>query len=119
MAVSEHFHARRVTIDGYKFDSLSEARRYGELKLLQLAGEISALEVHPRVYLLPAYNEYKRWDMTLDFGYIEKNIQVYEDVKPWKNVKGERKPYLTREFQVKWRVLRYMHTTCDFRIVEG
>jgi len=41
----------RVRIDGITFDSLREAARYGELKLLQGAGLIRDLEVHP-VYAL-------------------------------------------------------------------
>ena len=38
----------RTRIDGFTFDSKLEAKRYGELKLLQKAGEIRDLEVHPR-----------------------------------------------------------------------
>jgi Protein of unknown function (DUF1064) len=41
----------RVRIDGITFDSLREAARYGELKLLQGAGLIRDLEVHP-IYAL-------------------------------------------------------------------
>lgn len=35
-------------IDGFRFDSKLEAKRYGELRLLEKAGEIVELEVHPR-----------------------------------------------------------------------
>lgn len=117
--MTEHFHARRVEMDGYKFDSLSECRRYQELKLLQLAGTITLLEVHPKLYLLPAYNDRKRMEFTADFSYIENGHQVVEDVKPHKNKAGKRVPYLTREFILKWKVLQYFHTTVDFRIVEA
>lgn len=34
---------RKVTLDGYKFDSIKEANRYAELKLLEKAGEIRDL----------------------------------------------------------------------------
>jgi hypothetical protein len=37
-----------VTVDGYKFASKAEARRYGELKLLKLAGQILDLELQPK-----------------------------------------------------------------------
>lgn len=37
----------RVTVDGLSFASKKEARRYGELKLLERAGSISELELQP------------------------------------------------------------------------
>ena len=38
---------RKVVLDGIRFDSQAEASRYGELKLLERAGEIELLAVHP------------------------------------------------------------------------
>lgn len=40
--------AVKTLVDGIKFDSKAEARRYYELKLLQQAGEISELELQPK-----------------------------------------------------------------------
>lgn len=37
-----------VEIDGYRFASGAEGRRYQELKLLEKAGEIVELQVHPK-----------------------------------------------------------------------
>lgn len=45
------FHAVKVKLDGYTFDSKAEAKRYGELKLLEMAYKIKSLVVHPK-YLL-------------------------------------------------------------------
>lgn len=39
---------RKVEVDGVVFHSAKEARRYGELKLLERAGEIAELELQPR-----------------------------------------------------------------------
>lgn len=39
--------AIRTTVDGIEFASKREAHRYGELKLLQLAGEIHKLRLQP------------------------------------------------------------------------
>lgn len=41
------FNATRVTIDGIKFASKREAKRYSELKLLEMAKEIFNLELQP------------------------------------------------------------------------
>ena len=38
----------KAEIDGYVFDSLAEARRYQELVLVERAGDIADLEVHPK-----------------------------------------------------------------------
>ncbi len=46
------YHARKVALDGYIFDSQAEARRYQELRLLEQAGEIEGLVVHPRYPLI-------------------------------------------------------------------
>lgn len=40
--------AVKTLVDGIKFDSKAEARRYYELKLLQQAGEITELELQPK-----------------------------------------------------------------------
>ena len=37
----------KVKVDGITFDSKAEARRYGELKLLERAGEITSMELQP------------------------------------------------------------------------
>ena len=70
-------------IDGLRFDSRKEGRRYGELKLLAQAGEIQGLEVHP-VFKLFAHGPDgpvggRRY--TADFRYREGNKDVVEDVK--------------------------------------
>lgn len=43
--------ARPTTVDGIRFHSAKEARRYGELRLLLKAGEIRSLELQPRFAL--------------------------------------------------------------------
>jgi Protein of unknown function (DUF1064) len=81
------YHAHKLIVDGYTFDSKKEARRYGDLKLYAHAGVITDLEVHPRFDLF-AIN-LKRGEvvqlghMTLDFQYFECQTQTwkYEDVK--------------------------------------
>jgi Protein of unknown function (DUF1064) len=82
----------RVRIDGITFDSLREAARYGELKLLQGAGLIRDLEVHP-VYALqvlelteataPPWVIHTVGTYAADFRYhiVESGVVIVEDVK--------------------------------------
>jgi len=77
---------RRVQLDGYTFDSAKEAARYQELRLLEQAGVIVALTVHPRYELLPAFRDAQgRWHRNIeyeaDFAYSEDGRVIVEDTK--------------------------------------
>lgn len=73
--------AKRIEVDGYTFASLAEAKRYGELKLMQQAGAITALEPHPPFDL--TVNGIVVGRYTADFRYVEvaTGETVVEDVK--------------------------------------
>lgn len=65
--------------DGLKFDSLKERNRYTELKLLEDAGEIDFLEVHPLFRLMVEGELICKYSP--DFSYYENGKLVVEDVK--------------------------------------
>ena len=70
-----------VTVDGHRFASKAEAKRYGELKLLEKAGEITRLTLQARYRL--TVNGVKICDYIADFAYLSgpKNTLTVEDVK--------------------------------------
>ena len=81
-----------IEVDGHTFDSLAEARRYGELVWRREAGEIRNLRVHPTfplyapVMLASAEQQGKLRKVATyeaDFAYIElgSGQTVVEDVK--------------------------------------
>lgn len=49
---------RKVVIDGIKFDSKKEARRFQELRFLEQAGEIYDLQRQVKFVLIPAQREF-------------------------------------------------------------
>lgn len=65
--------------DGYCFDSKLEARRYGELKLLKMTGQIQDLKFHQSWFLHVAGVRVGYYES--DFSYIEGGKQVIEDCK--------------------------------------
>ena len=69
------------TVNGIVFDSKKEAVRYGELLLLQRAGEITSLE--PQVEFKVAIKQKHFCKFTVDFYYVDKrkNVAVYEEIK--------------------------------------
>lgn len=73
------YNAKRVFIDGMWFDSTKEGRRYATLKIMQRAGEITQLEVHPKYVL--TVNGQKLGTYTPDFRYRRGEQTVVEDVK--------------------------------------
>src|SRR3990167_7302886 len=76
-------------VDGIKFDSQGERKRYLDLKLLQKAGKIRSVEVHP-IYILEAGfidamgKAHRPIIFTPDFRYwdCEKCKVIVEDWKP-------------------------------------
>ena len=87
----------RITVDGIKFDSKAEARRWNELKLLERAGEITKLERQIRFPLLS--NGEKIGHYVADFGYFTKEARVVEDVKSPATAS-------TRLFQMKKKMMK-------------
>lgn len=82
------YNNRKVEVDGRKFDSKKEARRYGELKLLLDAGEISdlhmqvAFELQPKFYDEEEHRYQRAIKYVADFVYLDKEgNKVIEDVK--------------------------------------
>lgn len=80
--------AQPTTVDGIKFDSKKEANRYGELKLLEKAGEIRNLKLQPRFNLVVGsrpvlYESGRQAYYKADFMYWDerKSIVTIEDVK--------------------------------------
>lgn len=74
---------RKTVVDGIKFDSAKEARRYGELKLLERAGQITGLEIQPSFRLL--VNNCLICTYRADFTYQDATkARIVEDVKGMK-----------------------------------
>jgi len=106
------YHNRSVVIDGLSFDSRAEAARWCELRLMERAGEISDLQVHPVYTLAEGFrNRSGQWRGPItyeaDFAYVEGGQQVVEDVK------GVR----TAAFQIKRKLFERRYPEIEFRIV--
>lgn len=48
------YNAKATIVDGIRFDSKAEAKRYRELKLLKQAGDIKDFILQPKFVLIPA-----------------------------------------------------------------
>jgi hypothetical protein len=74
--------AKACVVDGVKFDSRREARRYLQLRLLERAGQIRELQLQP-VFRLHALGGAVVGKYIADFRYIDvsRGEPVTEDVK--------------------------------------
>lgn len=91
------YRAIPTVVDGIRFDSAAEARRYGTLKLLQDAGKIAELRLQPPFPLV--VNGQKIATYRADFSYVQGGQTVVEDVK------GIR----TKDFVIKEKLVRALH----------
>jgi hypothetical protein len=86
--VKSKYHSRKTTVDGITFDSIREANRYQELRLLERAGEIKDLELQPRFTLQEAFEiagrHVRKIEYVADFAYVKDGRPVIEDVKGMK-----------------------------------
>jgi len=91
--------AKPVTLDGHRFASQAEAARYGELKLLERAGKIADLTVHPRFPI--TVNGHKICVYEADFWYVnlEQARNCVEDVKG----------FLTIAYRLKKKLMLAVH----------
>ena len=103
---------KKVLIDGIKFDSMAEGRRYKELKLLQRAEIIKELELQPKFLLQESFKKngktYKKIEYIADFQYIENGKVVVEDVK------GKE----TEVFKIKHKLFEYKYKDLELKLVK-
>ncbi len=85
MMRSNKYHAKKVTVNGIKFDSKLEANRWLELKLMEKAGRISNLRRQVEFVLQPSFRKngktIRKISYFADFVYIENGFTIIEDTK--------------------------------------
>lgn len=120
MILYNKYNARKVAVDGIAFDSVREARRYKELKLMQQAGKISDLRLQVPFELVPAQYEHSGEVYTkgkrkgqpkrgkciekaviykADFVYTENGRQIVEDAKGMP----------TKDYIIKRKLFRHLY----------
>lgn len=88
---------QKVYVDAHEFDSKKEARRYGELKLMQRLGLVRNLEIHKRY---PIYvNERLICNYEADFVYEEEHGDA------WRRVVEDCKGVRTRDYVLKKKLM--------------
>ena len=105
------YNAQRCEYANMKFDSKAEMRRYGELCLMRMAGEIRDVEHHPR-FTLQDGGRAELIRYTADFMYI----RCRDDQIVVEDVKGGRAT-LTTAFVIRWKLVKRLHPEIEFALV--
>lgn len=98
------YHNKKTVVDGITFDSKHEAERYKELRMLQIAGEISELRLQVPYELIPLMKlngeTFRSTKYVADFVYKDKNgNEIVEDAKGMK----------TDVYKLKKKLMAYIH----------
>jgi len=119
------YKAKKTEVDGITFDSMKEAKRYQELKILEAAGQIKDLRLQVPYELIPAIREPdtigKRGGKIkgklieraviyrADFVYLEKLDIPFSDQEKWEEVVEDVKGMRTKEYILKRKLMLYRY----------
>lgn len=97
------YNAKKTEIDGFRFDSAKEAKRYAKLRALEDAGKIQGLRLQVPFELLPSFEcdgvKYRGMRYVADFVYYRDGKVVVEDCKGFK----------TAEYKLKKKLMAYIN----------
>lgn len=103
---------KKVQVDMYVFDSIAEAKRYKELKLLERVGKIRNLELQPHFLLQESFRKngktYRKVEYIADFKYIKNGRTIVEDVKGIQ----------TDVFKLKHKLFEKKYPDLELRIIK-
>lgn len=97
---------KKVIVDGIKFDSKKEAKRFQELMILKKAGLIKELELQKTFELQPKYTNNKGENIRAityksDFFYYDKHLERY--------IVEDTKGYRTDVYKIKKKLFEYQY----------
>ena len=98
-------------VDGIKFDSKLEAKRYIQLKLLQRAGEIKDLRMQAEFVLQPSY---KKNDKTIRAIKYVADF-VYYDVREGKTIIEDTKGFRNDVYKLKKKIFEYKYPDLEVK----
>lgn len=108
---SKHHNVKTKVAD-IRFDSALEAKRYGQLKLLEGSGAIHDLKLQPQFVLQEGYKDSRGFTVrgikyVADFSYMLDGQLVVEDVKGQK----------TQVFKLKEKLFRQRYPQIELRLL--
>lgn len=101
------YRAKKCQVDGIKFDSIKEARRYQELLLLERSGKITDLRLQVPFFFIPAQRDDNGNVVERAVKYIADFVYTGEDGK---TVVEDTKGMKTPAYIIKRKLMRWVHS---------
>ena len=99
------YHNKKVIVDEIKFDSLKEAKRYQQLKILEKAKEITELKLQVKFELQPSFKKnnktIRKIEYIADFVYYDNKLNKY--------IVEDTKGYRTDIYKLKKKLFEYKY----------
>lgn len=109
MRFAHKYHAKATEVDGIRFQSQREARRYGELKLLQQVGRIRDLRLQP-AYPLHIVKLYRNgWPIEIATVSTYIGDFEYTDCQSGEIVTEDAKGFKTETYRLKRKLVEAIH----------
>lgn len=109
MSARNKYGAKRTAVGNITFASVAEAKRYGELLLLERGGYIRNLELQPVYPIVIDGKTIAKY--IADFRYFEGCTRVVEDVKS--------KPTMTAVFNLKKKLVESLYPGTKIMVVQA
>ena len=102
------YNSRKTVMNGIPFDSKKEARRFGELLLLERSGEIKDLKLQPEFTIQEAFKTthgetVRAVRYRADFSYLRR-VKEGVDTR-WEPVVEDVKGYRTKDYEIKRKLM--------------
>lgn len=115
---SKHVGIKTECARGHRHDSKREAKRCADLHLLQDAGHIAGLKIHPFFPFVidgeaPKMGNGHQAGVTLDFSYVDGESLIAEDVK------GRSKLADSRDWPLRKALFKHIYRSWDLREVRS
>lgn len=110
------YHSRKTTVNGITFDSKLESDRYQQLLLLEKAGEICDLTLQMEFQIFHGYRDPETGEKEKSAFYVADF--VYLDCKARKWIAEDTKGIETKEFRLKWKLVKQRYPDYTFRILK-
>lgn len=115
------YKSKKITVDGYTFDSIDEFRYYEYLLERKAKGEILNFVLQPKFTLIPAFKKYGKTNRPITYTpdfliYHLDGSEELIDVKGYSTQQGELRKklfdYLNQDTKLTWisRSLKYSET---------
>jgi len=109
------FQNQKTEVNGITFDSKLEADRFQQLKLMELAGEITNLRLQVEFQIFQGYINPDTGEKTKSSNYV--GDFMYTDIHEHKVIVEDTKGIETPDFKLKWKLVQSQYPQYEFRKV--